>query len=153
MIKVLVVSDNHGDDLVLQEILNKHYDCDYYLHLGDSCMPPEALSPFISVLGNNDYGFDYPKERVINISGIDFYMFHGAHDNKIIADKGIIHNCKYVLCGHTHIFCDYEAYGVRILNPGSCYYNRDYTSPSYAIMTIDDDLNVEFERINLEMNY
>ena len=150
MTKVLVVSDNHGDDLVLEYILNKHYDCDYYLHLGDSCMPPEAISPFISVLGNNDHGYNYPKERIITIDNIDFYLFHGSYDDRIIVNRAIVNGCRYALCGHTHIFCEYELDGVRILNPGSCSYNRDFTYPSYALMTIDDELNVKFERIDID---
>lgn len=151
MIKVLVVSDNHGDDYVLEKILNDNYDCDYYLHLGDSQMPPEALEPFISVKGNNDYGYDYPKERIINIGGINFYLFHGSYDDRVIVYRAIDNNCKYVLCGHTHIFGDYEIDGIRILNPGSVSYNRDYTKPCYAMMYIDDHKNVIFERVDIDV--
>ena len=149
-IKVLVVSDNHGDLEGINYALNKHYDCDYYLHLGDSCVPEIYLKPFISILGNNDYGLNYPEERIVNIAGINFLMRHGSYNPDTLVRWAKTRNCKYILCGHTHIFTDEIIDGIRILNPGSISYNRDLSSPCYAILTIDEDKNVEFERINLD---
>lgn len=150
-VKVLVVSDNHGSREGLEIALRDNYDCDYYLHLGDSCMPPEDLKPFISVLGNNDYGFDYPINRIVEIGGIKFLMNHGSYDNNVLATKAIVNDCKYILCGHTHVFTDIVYKDIRILNPGSLYYNRDFTPPCYAIMRIDNKKNVTFERVNIDL--
>ena len=53
--KILLVSDSHGDDESLRKIANKHNNCDYYIHLGDSQSSPDLIRPFVSVRGNCDY--------------------------------------------------------------------------------------------------
>ena len=149
-IRALVVSDNHGDLSGIEQALNKYYDLDYYLHLGDSCVPEAYLKPFISILGNNDYGLDYPEERVVEIGGVNFLMRHGSYNPDTLVRWAKNRDCKYILCGHTHMFTDEIVDGIRILNPGSISYNRDYSLPCYAILSVDEDKNVEFERINLD---
>ena len=65
MIKLLVVSDSHLDTILLNKVYLKHQNCDYFLHLGDSCLPSYALNNFSSVLGNCDFD-NYPLNRTIH---------------------------------------------------------------------------------------
>ena len=152
-IRICLCSDNHGDKESIDRILNENPTCDHYLHLGDSHFSPEMLSPFISVEGNNDWDYDFPNKRILQIGNHNILMIHG--DGYTYAISGLYNkakheNCDVILFGHTHEFFDEEYKGIRIINPGSCFRNRDMTPPSYAIVTINDDDTIKVERKNLE---
>ena len=147
MIRIIAASDNHGNLSSIEEILNQNSNGDYYLHMGDCCCNPKDIAPFVSVKGNNDYNSDLPEYRVIEIDDKNrIYMIHGhqyAFNISKLVDEAKKNNCNIILCGHTHLFTDYSKEGVRIINPGSCYYNRDRSNPCYALITIDlEGINV-----------
>ena len=153
MLRICLCSDNHGDIDSIKRILNDNPTCDYYLHCGDACVEPEYMSPFACIKGNNDWDLDYPKERILDIANHKILMIHGdgySFFKDRLAYKAKQDNCDVVFYGHTHTFKDEEIGGVRMINPGSCSYNRDYSCPCYAIVTIDDLGNIEVKRINLE---
>mgnify|MGYP003297992236 CR=1 FL=1 len=60
--KILLVSDTHGNNEALDKILKIHPDMDLYLHLGDSESTPELLRPFVTVKGNCDF-YDFDIKR------------------------------------------------------------------------------------------
>lgn len=61
MKKIVVMSDNHGMDYMLNYVKDKEPHADYYVHCGDSEVPyPELLNGYICVKGNNDWGLDLP---------------------------------------------------------------------------------------------
>ena len=66
-----------------------------------------------------------------------------------LANKAIQENCDVIMFGHTHEFFDEEYKGIRLINPGSCFHNRDLTTPCYAIVTIEDNGTINVERVNL----
>ena len=68
MIKLLVVSDSHLDTILLNKVYLKHQNCDYFLHLGDSCLPSYALNNFSSVLGNEIVIIKTNNENVVIIN-------------------------------------------------------------------------------------
>lgn len=145
--KILICSDNHGDQNVLLEMVNKHNDCDYYWHLGDSeFFDINDLYPFISVKGNNDY-LDLPISRIINLKEHNFLLIHGTgltyygYDELIKLTKK--KNCDVLVFGHTHIPYDDVIDDIKVINPGSCYHNRNLSKPSYIIMNIDEEGNIE----------
>lgn len=142
--KILLVSDSHGDDSSLAKIASKHNDCDYYLHLGDSQSTPDRIRPFISVKGNCDYyssGFQkflilFSPYGKIYVEHIPFYQTNISK----LKEEGF----KIYLHGHTHVKRDETIDGVRIINPGSIDYPRD-NSRSYALIDItDSNVNVKF---------
>lgn len=140
--KIVVVSDNHGNEEVLKEIEYKHYNADYYFHLGDSQMGIESLRPFVSVMGNNDYDFNLPSERVIDVGKYSFYLTHGhayGCDLKMLYKQAKILKCDFVLFGHTHEYLDTTIGNIRILNPGSCSNNRFGKYPSYIVIEINNN--------------
>ena len=63
--KIIVVSDSHGKQGILEQIVEKHPDADAYLHCGDIEDYAENYPSYIVVQGNNDIYYDYPDERVI----------------------------------------------------------------------------------------
>ena len=152
MLKICLCSDNHGDMDSINKILSDNPACDYYFHCGDSLVPPEELSPFASVEGNNDWAYDYPKSRKIELNGHTIFIFHGTgytFSRKLMIDKARSEKADVVFYGHTHSFADDIYNNIRFINPGSTLYNRDLTSPSYARVYIDDDGKIFAERVDL----
>ena len=153
MLKICLVSDNHANMDCIQRILNDNPDCDYYLHCGDACVPYEEMSPFACVKGNNDWDQDYPKERILEIGNYRILMIHGDGYTYFInrlAQKATQEKCNVVFYGHTHMYDDRYIDGVRLINPGSCSYNRDFSIPCYARIIIGDDNNMNVNKIELE---
>ena len=150
MLKICICSDNHGDLNSIKQILNDNPACDYYFHLGDSCLPPDIIEPFISVLGNCDF-YDYPKYRALQIDKYKILMIHGNGYVDIFDD--LIELAKknqfdIVLYGHTHRFKDEIIDGIYFINPGSTTRSRDILGNCYAILTIDDD-DIKVVRVEL----
>ncbi len=136
----------------IRKILSDNPACDYYIHCGDSLVPPEEMSPFASVEGNNDWDLDYPKSRKIVLNGRTIFIFHGTgytFSDKLMIDKAKSEKADVVFYGHTHTFTDELLSNIRFINPGSTLYNRDLTAPSYARVYIDDDGKIFVERVDL----
>ena len=152
MLKICFCSDNHGDRSSIARILSDNPDCDYYLHAGDSLMEPEELEPFCSVEGNNDWGYDYPRQRLLEIGGHRILLIHGdgySYSLNSFAVKARNNHADTVFFGHTHSFLDIFHNGIRFINPGSSFHNRDGSGPCYARVYIDDNGNIRVERIDL----
>lgn len=142
--KIVVVSDTHGDYNFIENIVTKHKDCDMFLHAGDSCLREYELEPFISVRGNCDFDIKHIS-RILNINGYKIFIFHG---DKYYLHREVLYTlcndneCDIIIHGHTHI-ANYEKYkDVHIICPGSLIDPRG-GFPSYAIIEIDDDVKVE----------
>lgn len=149
MKEIIVVSDSHGNNEILQEIVKKHPKAYLYLHLGDSEAYKDEIFPFISVKGNNDY-FDYEMTKIIEVDNHKIMMQHG-HKIFLSKDNIVAHanknKCDIFLYGHTH-YPFYEFYrNVHIINPGSLAYPRSVYAETYAIIKITDKIDVEFKQI------
>ena len=143
MTRILVVSDSHRDTNLLNDLLIKYYDYDYYLHLGDSELPSYLISPFASVKGNCDYEY-YPPTKTLSINNIKIYYEHGLSllfdDIEYINSK----NSHIFLYGHTHIHSIKKIDHTIVCNPGSLTRPRDNTLGTYLTIIINKN-NVEFK--------
>ena len=63
--KILIVSDSHGHNEIIDDLIRDNKDVDIFLHAGDSEVPSYTLYPFRVVRGNCDYTFDMPIEFII----------------------------------------------------------------------------------------
>ncbi len=152
MLKICLCSDNHGDMDSLQQVLSENPACDYYLHCGDSQFSPEQLRPFISIEGNNDWNYDFPKQLILEIGGHRILLIHGhgyTYQMDHFVKKARNEHVDVVFFGHTHMFTDKVYSGIRFINPGSTFYNRDLTSPCYARVYFYDDGSIRTERVDL----
>ncbi len=138
--EVIIVSDNHGKSQILKDIVAKHPNADAYIHCGDSEMSPSELLPFISVSGNNDYYYDLPELNVFDVKGNKILCMHShtlpygsAVESLVKKAKG--KSCNIAVYGHTHRYDMRDIEGVLVINPGSLYYNRDRSNPSYVKLT------------------
>ena len=155
-ITVILVSDNHGFRKPLEYIKMKHSDADYFFHCGDTELPPYEMEGFAVVQGNNDYYSQYPLRKVLEIGAHRILLTHGHRDMifgqyKMLAERAKAFGCDIVCFGHTHISYDGEIDGIRILNPGSVWRNRDGTKPSYMVITLSGpDIHVERKELDLK---
>lgn len=146
MIKIVLVSDNHGNKELLKNIRMLHYDADYYLCCGDFVMSDQDIkeSGYLGVKGNCDYyATSLPYEHFIEVLDHKIMLVHGHRfydiygDKKSLANYAKAHDCELVFYGHTHVFKDELVDGIGLVNPGSVKYNKDFTNPSYAIIELD----------------
>jgi len=154
MKKIVVMSDNHGDDQMMQYILNKEPHADYYIHCGDSeAYYPEQLSHFICVSGNNDWSLNLPQEAQLEVEGFKILITHGhrlGYFNREAAMNDLLTNreCQVLLCGHTHMPMFEKDGDYYYINPGSTSRPRGGSVRSYAVLTIDGKtLKCEFKEI------
>lgn len=149
--RLVVMSDSHGDDDAVDSIILENPDADAYLHCGDLSSPENYHPELVLVKGNNDYFSNAPYERVLHFGGIKIYMCHshklyGYPARKALVRKAKEYGCALALYGHTHMYDDSEVDGVKVLNPGSCWHNRDGREPSYAIVDIEDG-EIKIQRV------
>ena len=143
--KILLVSDSHGDYLALDKLANKYPNMDLYLHAGDSEQDEFFIKPFISVRGNCDHYYDFPNFLVIPSPVGNIYVQHTPFVSKRVISE---HNAKIVIHGHTHTRKNERKDGILWINPGAISYARDKYDGSYAIITIENNqVEVKFYTI------
>ena len=144
--KIVVVSDSHSNYSILNDIVMKNYDADYFYHLGDSELPEYLLNSFASVRGNCDYN-NLPKERDFEVEGFKVHLEHGNALNFMISPKAYVKskNCDIFLFGHTHRKLAKKYGATYVFNPGSLTRPRDGDVGSYLVLYLTKDQPVKWE--------
>ena len=150
--KILLVSDTHGDTQLLKQVISSEKDIDIVLHAGDSELPPYMIQDVLTVKGNCDF-YEYHAFRNLNIEG---YNIHIEHGNKIkIQDSLFLENNDYdiVVFGHTHTVKVLKSVNGNkfFFNPGSLTRPRDNEKGSYIILEISKN-NISYEIKRIEIN-
>lgn len=128
--RVLVVSDSHGNEGNLRRAILAQPTAEIVIHLGDGEEEaaraknsfPEKM--FLQVRGNCDWGSNLPTEGLYEAAEVPIFYTHGH----LYGVKSGLYNAvcaarekkaRVLLYGHTHrALTDYED-GLYILNPGS----------------------------------
>jgi len=137
--RLVVISDCHGDYQIVRDIVNKERNANIYLCLGDSELPEDMISPFVSVKGNCDYFYDYPLQRIITTPAGNILAEHGHLRGTITPEDLKEKGCKVYLFGHTHRHILKKIDGLYFANPGSTSRPRDDTQGSYLVIDADQD--------------
>lgn len=144
--KIVIVSDSHGNYSLLNQIVNENYDADYFFHLGDFEIPESLMSPFCFIKGNCDFSSSAPTEKNIIINNLKFHLEHGDKINYMYFDEYIKNkNCDIFLFGHIHKKMALEIYNTKVFNPGSLTRPRDSSKGSYLILFIDKNNRITYE--------
>lgn len=139
--EIIIVSDNHGKTQILKDIATIHPNANAYIHCGDSEMDPRDLLPFVSVSGNNDYYYNLPEYNVFDLGECKILAMHshtlpfGKTVEALVAKAKKL-GCTIACYGHTHRYDSRVIDDVLVINPGSLYYNRDRSMPSYVKLEI-----------------
>ncbi|MGX7417473.1 metallophosphoesterase [Carnobacterium gallinarum] len=148
--KVLVVSDNHGDRDVLVDLIQTYQGkVNQMFHCGDSELPSDdpIWEQMLSIRGNCDYDSAFPTSRVTKVDGETVLTVHGhLHDVKFTMDT-LIYAAKevgasFAFFGHTHELGVEMVDSILLLNPGSISLPRGRFSgtKTYAIIETTPEL-------------
>lgn len=147
--KILIVSDTHGDiNRVVQNIKNME-KFNMIFHLGDYVEDAEKISqlfdiPMITVRGNGDIQRDdYNYDEVLEIKEKRIFLTHGHKYNvkqniTNLYYRALELNADIVIFGHTHVPIIEKIDDMIIMNPGSPTYPRGFNKKStIGILNID----------------
>lgn len=149
--KILVVSDNHGELEPLRTIIHQgHYD--YLFHAGDYCCEVQQLKKLhpncYFCLGNNDLSADQAALNftnsyfdqsehilVVELNNVRIGLIHGHYQlgwygmQKHVFEKLVdCYQLDLLIFGHTHQQVVWTYHDGLILNPGSINYPRSQTN-------------------------
>lgn len=145
--KVLVISDTHGnaDRAFRAHTLSEPVDA--IIHLGDGAADADLLRealdvPVINVAGNCDPGSNAPREQVWECEGKRILLTHGdlyqvKRELARLRQRAEEIGADAVLFGHTHQLMLENHAGLLLVNPGTLS-NASYHR-SYAVLIITPD--------------
>ncbi|MCH5198948.1 MAG: YfcE family phosphodiesterase [Oscillospiraceae bacterium] len=140
--RILIVSDSHGDEAFLEMILRRERSCDMIIHLGDGAddlmrfLEYTAHKPVYLTKGNCDpAAYGYAEKHIIPAEGKKLLSCHGHRFNvKMGLDalyfEGLKENADVCLYGHTHAGNIELSNGLLLFNPGAVKNGR------YGILTV-----------------
>lgn len=151
--KILVISDSHGDKYSLEKFTAKEKSTDMIIHLGDGLNEFEDIMLNSKITnycaaGNCDFETTAPYTRIIIAADKRLFIAHGhTFDVKETYSKIIkiaeSENADICLFGHTHMQYKSVINDMIMLNPGAVNYFNDY-----AVIEINNG-NIEIILKNL----
>lgn len=153
MRKIVVMSDNHGHQKMIEEVRRLEPDGDYYVHCGDSEALEDMLKGWICVRGNNDWMTQLDDEMIFGVEGVSFLVTHGNkygyfNREQMMVDDLLRHGCDVLLSGHTHVPQCNVIDGFYLINPGSTTLPRGGSDKSYCVIYVEQGkLDIEFKKI------
>lgn len=128
--RILVLSDSHGDYFTMQKIIKAQPNAEVVIFLGDGHYDFERCKLLLdgkriyAVKGNNDFHCDYPKNAIICEGGIKIYITHGHYEYVKSSFGRLItvakdNNCTLALYGHRHEQREENCDGVKLFSPGA----------------------------------
>ena len=145
--KIVVMSDSHGNAEAVEKVIAQNPDADGFYHLGDgwrdfafAALEPEVLRIGVirvGVRGNCDMASGLPQKDVrtiedVRIAALHGDEFHGLADAVLF---GIKEKAKVVLYGHTHIPDIEFVNGVFLICPGTL---KQRAVQTYAVIELKE---------------
>lgn len=153
--KLLVLSDSHGEPGRVAAALDAHPDARDVIFLGDGLQDVDAVEGaygdrrFYCVRGNCDFASFLPAEGLAPFGGLNFYYTHGhlygvKSGLEFLAEQTQRLGANVALYGHTHR-ARMERWGSLVLfNPGSVCGSMG----SYGILLVENGkLDVSFGKL------
>lgn len=152
-VKVVIVSDSHGNMGALKGIIQREAPFDLMFHLGDGIEEAIRLQTLFGfnldgVEGNNDLKEVFPTSLVLKFGKKRCFFTHGHlydvhRDRSLLMAQARIAKAELVFFGHTHHYYDGFQKGFRLINPGTVCQHLSKEA-GYLI------LRVEAEQIKVE---
>ncbi|EHL95577.1 phosphodiesterase family protein [Lentilactobacillus parafarraginis F0439] len=149
LVKILVVSDSHGDRQIIADLLSRYVDdVTAICHCGDSELPMnDPLAAKMTIVKGNMDTAPFPNDELVVMGGRRLLVTHG-HLQQV--NQGLLNlelfaksrNANVVMFGHTHQLGVTMDQGILFINPGSISQPRGQYAAiggTYAILTIDGD--------------
>ncbi|HAK58585.1 MAG TPA: YfcE family phosphodiesterase [Lachnospiraceae bacterium] len=162
--KALLISDSHGSDEGMLEVIKEFDDVDAIFHMGDIAGAKRLITNNVKCLtyivrGNTDHDYDLPETVKISFAGKTVLATHGHR----YVDYGGIDSLMYlgeengadvVLFGHIHRPFLGKYGDLVICNPGSISRPRQRDGMcTFAVLNVDDggDIDIEFYKYEPEL--
>lgn len=156
MMKILIVSDTHRNNMGFEEAYSNEGPVDMLIHCGDiegseyyySNMANENV---YMVAGNNDYFSGRETEEEFKIGKYKVFLTHGHYYGVNMGLENLIEEAKerranIVMFGHIHRPVIEYVDGIWVINPGSLSYPRQQGKRrTYIVMTMDEHDRIDFE--------
>lgn len=146
--KILLLSDTHGDLTKVYEIYEKLNNIDLIIHCGDYQKDAFDLEdhlgvPVVSVKGNCD-GSRTPDHKIVETPYGNLLITHGhlenaGYDYNLLLYAAEAADCFATCFGHTHVPMCEDFDGIHLINPGSLSRPRDGSNGSYAILRCTEE--------------
>ncbi|GFO56143.1 phosphoesterase [Geomonas sp. Red276] len=144
--KLLVISDSHGNYPQAFKAHELAGPVDHIIHLGDGSEDAKLLEevlevPVLRVAGNCDCDPQLPRELTLKFGDCQVLVTHGNRQavksglGELIG-RGKQVGANLILYGHTHLPAVEAADGMLLINPGSL---KEGGSASYAVITVEGD--------------
>jgi uncharacterized protein len=143
--RILVISDSHGNyphALKAQELAG---EVDFIVHLGDGAEDALLMEQLLGILvfrlgGNCDPDPSLPQELVLDFGPCRVLMTHGNRQMvksglRQLVERGLEAGARVVLYGHTHRPAVQTESGMLLVNPGAL---KQGFPESYAILTLNE---------------
>lgn len=154
--KILVVSDTHGYNDIMYDVIEREAPFDMLIHCGDINGEHKRLREKIDctfhvVAGNNDYDIDMERLKVIEIGNYRAVLTHGHRYRLYTGYDPLFYlaaenHADFVFFGHTHVPVIHEEGPVTFINPGSLTYPRQPGRQStYIVGNVEEGKKPEFE--------
>jgi hypothetical protein len=157
-VKIIVISDTHGQINDIIKAINEMSGIDLIVHLGDNTkdavnIKSQTNIEMINVKGNCDFLDNSTNEdKLIKIKDKRIFLTHGHRygvkyglNNLYYKAKEI--NADIVLFGHTHIPLSVNHDGIIFFNPGSITMPRGISKRSYGIIEVSDQIRCELKNL------
>jgi putative phosphoesterase len=136
--KIVVVSDTHGDLSALRRVALIEKDADLFLHAGDVEATEGEIFPFLAVKGNCDGAYEFPFRRQIETPfgklQIEHYPIYASAMYQSLRMDGV----RIFVHGHTHVREEETEEGLRVYCPGSLVFPEDNDVGTYLVLNIDE---------------
>ena len=160
--KILILSDSHGQRYRMTDIIARHKDASAIVFLGDGERDFElALAEnyidicgnesleILQVCGNCDLMSNEPAVIIHEFAGTRFLITHGfaqhvKRDLDRLEEEMSAKQCRVALFGHTHMSCLKQSGNLFMFNPGAV------VNGSYGIITIGNDCRISPESFTWE---
>ena len=145
--RIIVISDTHGDYRALEKIIERNLGADRFIHLGDGERELNEIVvrypqlDILHVAGNCDFASLSPTVLVFGAGEYKILAVHG-HNQGVkgslasLTSLALRNGADIVLFGHTHARAQSYEDGMHFLNPGSAAVPRDGKRPSYGFIDI-----------------
>jgi len=154
--KVLIVSDTHGNLENLERVRELESGIEQVYHLGDIGGQEEEVRRMfpcsVGILrGNNDFDFTLPEDMNDFIGGHKIFLCHGhryacSFGLRQLCLEAVRRKAEIVLYGHTHYATIDWREDILFINPGSLTRPRQTgRRPSYAILELDAQGELHWE--------
>ncbi|WP_337189407.1 metallophosphoesterase [Ureibacillus xyleni] len=141
MLKLLVMSDTHGDAEVIKRVRDQHMNVDAIIHCGDSELPFDHpyLAEVKKVRGNCDRDSRFPEEELFEINGLNIFVAHGHLLNVKSTTMNLLYRSKELgadaaFFGHSHVLGAELVDNILFVNPGSLLKPRGISDKSYVVV-------------------